>query len=286
MPEGDTIFRSARALGRALGGRAITGFRSMIPLLTRFHHDTPLTGQMVESVESRGKWLLMHFSGGATLATHMLMSGSWHIYRPGERWQKPASSMRIVIENSDYHAIAFNVPVAEMHTSQSLARDRRIPAPAGDLLSADFDADAALERVLAFPDEELGDVLLHQRVLAGVGNVFKSEVCFVTGLNPFRKVRTLSIAEAAQAIRVARRQLGANVMEDSPDWIVTWRGAGRRTTHRSDPTESLWVYGRNGEPCRKCGAPIRRRIQGFDARVTFWCPQCQPMPDGSDVDGS
>jgi len=285
MPEGDTIFRSARALGRALEGRVVTGFRSVMPTLTRVHDDEPLTGQTVKGVESRGKWLLMHFSGGATLATHMLMSGSWHIYRPGERWQKPARHMRIVIENREYHAIGFNVPVAEMHTSQSLARDRRIPAPKGDLLSADFDAVAAHERVLAFPDEELGDVLLDQRVLAGVGNVFKSEVCFVTGMNPFRKVRTLSQAEAAEVIRVARRQLGANVMEDSPDRIVTWRGAGRRTTNRSDPTESLWVYGRSGEPCRKCGERIRRRIQGFDARVTFWCPQCQPMPDGSDVDG-
>lgn len=285
MPEGDTIFRSARALGRALGGKIITGFRSAYPLLTRFHDDTPLTGQTVEQVESRGKWLLMNFSGGGTLATHMLMSGSWHIYRPGEQWQKPRSAARIVIENAEYLAIGFNVPVAEMHTAQTLSRDQRFPKQANDLLSGEFDADAALERVLAFPDEEIGDVLLHQRVMAGVGNVFKSEVCFVAGIHPFARVGTLTRAEVQRVIRVARRQLGANVMEDSGDLIVTWRGAGRRTTHRSDPTESLSVYGRNGEPCRKCGARIRRRIQGFDARVTFWCPACQPMPDGSDVDG-
>src|SRR5579884_170781 len=139
MPEGDTIFRSARALQRALAGKTITAFRSSNPLLTRFHEDTPLTGQTVEQVESRGKWLLMHFSGGGTLATHMLMSGSWHIYRPGERWQKPPSDARIVIENREYHAIGFNVPVAEMHTADSLARDRRFPAAGGDLLNADFD---------------------------------------------------------------------------------------------------------------------------------------------------
>jgi endonuclease-8 len=285
MPEGDTIFRSARALGRALGGKTITGFRSTYPLLTRFHDDTPLTGQTVESVEARGKWLLIHFSGGGTLATHMLMSGSWHIYRPGELWQKPPRMARIVIENSEYHAIGFNVPVAEMHTAQSLARDRRFPASGNDLLRPDFDAEAAVQRILASGDEEIGDVLLNQRVLAGVGNVFKSEVCFVAGLYPFRKVATLTRDQIEQAIAIARRQLNANVLEDSPDRIVTFRGAGRRTTHRSDPTESLWVYGRAGEPCRKCDAPIRRRIQGFDARVTFWCPRCQPMPDGSDVDG-
>lgn len=285
MPEGDTIFRSARALHRALAGKAITGFRSTYPLLTRFHDDTPLTGQVVELVESHGKWLLMHFSGGGTLATHMLMSGSWHIYRPGEIWQKPRNTARIVIENAEYHAIGFNIPVAEMHTAQTLARDRRIPAAGKDLLRGDFDCEATLARFLAHADEEIGNVLLDQRVLAGLGNVFKSEVCFVTGMHPFRKAGTLSREEAAEVIAVARRQLAANVMEDSPDRIVTYRGGGRRTTNRSDPTESLWVYGRNGQPCRRCGAAIRRRLQGFDARVTFWCPACQRMPDGRDVDG-
>src|SRR5215469_4067586 len=149
MPEGDTIFRSARALGRALEGRVITGFRSMVPTLTRVHDDEPLTGQMVESVESRGKWLLMHFSGGATLATHMLMSGSWHIYRPGQRWQKPASQMRIVLENREYQTVGFQVPVAKMHTAQSLARDKRIPAAGIDVLSQDFDQAAAAARLRA-----------------------------------------------------------------------------------------------------------------------------------------
>jgi endonuclease-8 len=285
MPEGDTIFRSARSLHRALAGKAITGFRSTYPKLTRFHDDTPFTGQLVDHVESRGKWLLIHFSGGGTMATHMLMSGSWHIYKPGERWQKPTSTARIVLENREYHAIGFNVPLAEMHTPQSLGRDRRIPHPAGDLLRSDFDAEAALRRIMAQANEEIAVVLLDQKVLAGVGNVFKSEVCFVTGLNPFRRVSTLTQEQATHAIAVARRQLASNVMEDSPDTIVTYRGVGRRTTNHSDPTESLWVYGRKGDPCRKCGERIHSRLQGFDARVTFWCPRCQPMPDGRDIDG-
>ena len=265
--------------------KPITGFRSTYPLLTRFHDDTPLTGQTVEHVEARGKWLLMHFSGGGTLATHMLMSGSWHIYRPGEHWQKPRNTARIVIENSEYHAIGFNVPVAEIHTPESLLRNRRIPQPAKDLLRAEFDVEGALTRMLAQQDEQLGDVLLHQKVLAGVGNVFKSEVCFVAGLNPFCRIASLTRAQVAETISIARRQLNANVLEDSPDMIVTYRGSGRRTAHTSDPTASLWVYGRQGQPCRRCGAIIRRRLQGFDARVTFWCPECQPMPDGTDIDG-
>ena len=285
MPEGDTIFRTARALGRALVGKPITVFRSTYPLLTRFDEETPLAGQTVASVESRGKWLLMHFSGGGTLATHMFMSGSWHIYRPGERWQKPRSQMRILIENSEYAAVGFHVPVARMHTAQSLARDPRIPRPAIDVLSAEFDAGAAALRVLAHDNEEIADVLLHQEVMAGVGNVFKSEVCFVTGLNPFRQVSSLTREQVDGAIAAAQELVAANVLEDSGDAIVTYGGRKRRTTHEADPTASLWVYGRRGEPCRRCDEPIRRRIQGPDARVTFWCPRCQPMPDGVDVEG-
>ncbi len=285
MPEGDTIFRTARALGRALVGKPITGFRSTFPLLTRFHDDTPLTGQRVESVESRGKWMLIHFSGGGTLATHMLMNGSWHIYRPGERWQQPWTNMRIVIENSEYIAVGFRVPVARMHTALSLARDAKIPRPAIDVLSPEFDAEQVARRVLAHRDEEIADVLLHQEVLAGVGNVFKSEVCFVAAVNPFCKAGALSLEQAASLIAAAQRLVAANVLEDSGDTIVTYGGRKRRTTHESDPGASLWVYGRRGEPCRRCGEPIRGRLQGPDARITFWCQRCQPMPDGSDVDG-
>jgi endonuclease-8 len=285
MPEGDTIFRTARALGRALVGKPITGFRSNYPLITRFHDDTPLTGQQVDRVESRGKWVLIYFSGGGILVTHMLMSGSWHIYRPGEQWQQPGRNMRIVLENSLCQAVGFRVPVAQMHTASSLARDRRIPAPASDVLNPTFDPAAVAQRLRAYAHEEIGDVLLHQEVLAGVGNVFKSEVCFVTGVSPFCKVADLTSDQIAALIQASQKLVAANVLEDSGDTIVTYRGQNRRTAHTSDPTASLWVYGRNGERCRHCGDRIRRRIQGPDARVTFWCAQCQPMPDRSDIDG-
>jgi endonuclease-8 len=285
VPEGDTIFRTARALGRALAGKPLTGFRSTYPLLTRFDDETPLAGQTVEAVESRGKWLLIHFSGGGTMATHMLMSGSWHIYRPGERWQQPRVNMRIVLENSEYIAVGFRVPVAKMLRPEELARAKKIPAPAIDVLSEEFNAEEVARRVIAHGGEEIADVLLHQEVLAGVGNVFKSEICFVTGVNPFCKVGALSGATVAGLIAQAQKLVAANVLEDSGDAIVTYGGRRRRTTHESDPGASLWVYGRNGEPCRRCGEPVRRRIQGPDARVTFWCANCQPMPDGSEVDG-
>ena len=285
MPEGDTIFRTARALGRALGGKPITAFRSTYPRLTRYNDDTPLAGQSVLQVESRGKWLLIHFSGGATLVTHMLMNGSWHIYRPGQPWQQSRANMRIVLETADYIAVGFRVPVAEMHTAESLRRDRRIPIYAIDVLSESFDATAAAGRLLAHPDESIADVLLNQNVLAGVGNVFKSEICFVTGIHPYCRVASLTQAQIDALIAAAQKLISSNVLEDSGDSIVTYGGRRRRTTHESNPGASLWVYGRAGEPCRCCGAPVRRRIQGPDARVTFWCPQCQPMPDGTDIDG-
>jgi endonuclease-8 len=272
-------------LGRALAGRPITGFRSNYAMLTRFDDDTPLAGQFVERVEARGKWMLTYFSGGGILATHLLMSGAWHIYRRGEAWQVPSRHMRIVIENSDYQAVGFHVPVAQMHTAQSLKRDRRIPQLALDVLRSEFDAEAAIDRAMKCITEEIGDVLLHQEVLAGVGNVFKSEICFENGVNPFCKVSGLSRVQVAALVATAQRLVGANVLEDSPDQIVTYRGQQRRTTHRSDPGESLWVYGRRGEPCRRCGEPIRSRLQGPEVRVTFWCGGCQPLPNGASIDG-
>lgn len=285
MPEGDTIFRTARALGRALGGKPITGFRSTYPQLTRYNDDAPIAGQFVVNVESRGKWLLIRFSGGATLATHMLMNGSWHIYRPGQPWQQPRVNMRIVLETHDYIAVGFRVPVVEMHTPESLRRDRRIPNLESDVLSSTFDMQETMQRLSAHADESIGDVLLLQHVLAGVGNVFKSEVCFVTGVHPYCKVAWLNKNEVRAVIAAAQKLIASNVLEDSGNTIVTFGGRTRRTTHESRPGASLWVYGRAGEPCRRCGERIRRRIQGPDARVTFWCPKCQRMPDGTDIDG-
>jgi endonuclease-8 len=117
-----------------------------------------------------------------------------------------------------------------------------------------------------------------------VGNVFKSEICFAARLNPFQKVATLTRPQAGEVVSIARRQLSSNVLEDSGNRIVTYRGRTRRTTHRSDPGESLWVYARRGQPCRRCGELIRRLLQGSDARATYWCPRCQPLPDGRDID--
>ena len=278
MPEGDTIYRTARALGRALTGKRVTRFETGYAQLARADDENSFVGQTIANVEAGGKWLLIHFSHGSILATHMLMSGSWHIYRPGEPWQDKPANARIVLETEDYIAVGFRIPVARMHTPESLARDRKIPRSDRDVLSGNFDATNAVTRLVARERDELGDALLRQDILAGVGNVFKSEICFLTGVSPFRKVATLSEAQLEEIVATARRLLAANVLEDSGDRIVTYRGRGRRTTGNADPDASLWVYGRKGEPCRRCGTPIERCLQGPNVRSTYWCPTCQPLP--------
>jgi endonuclease VIII len=276
MPEGDTIFRAARTLHRVLAGQEVTGFETVLPKLSRVDFDSAITGRAVEKVESQGKWIRIHFSGDLILLTHMLMSGSWHIYRPGEKWQRNTADMRIVIKTENIWAVAFNVPVAEFHTSDTLRRRDGFRSLGPDVLAAEFDSAQCMANLRAHGELEVGVALLMQSVIAGLGNVFKSEVCFKCGINPFRRMNTLSSGELNCLVNTARTFLLANVTETSGDQIVTYTGM-RRTTGRSNIDERLWVYGRRGKPCRHCGMAIESRKQGFDARTTFWCPQCQPM---------
>jgi endonuclease VIII len=274
MPEGDTIFRSARALRQALAGHKVTLFETAYAPLASVNDQSPVAGRTIEQVESRGKWLLIHFSGDLILATHMLMSGSWHIYRAGERWKRARSHMRIVLGTKDMVAVAFDVPVARFHTVRTLERYTGIAGLGPDVLSQSFAAEEAVSRLLEHGEEEVGNTLLDQRVVAGIGNVFKSEICFACQVNPFRSVASLSSQEIDCLLGTARRFLAANVTENAGDGIVTYTG-GRRTTGSSNPAARLWVYRRAGEACRRCGATILMRKQGLGARSTYWCPDCQ-----------
>ena len=276
MPEGDTIFRAARGLHKALAGATVTGFETAYAHLASANDNAPVTGRIVENVEARGKWLLIRFSGDLILVTHMLMSGSWHIYRRGERRKRPRADMRIVLRTAEYDAVAFSVPVAQFHTARSLERNTAIRKLGPDLLKDEFAEDDAKARIRARSNEEIGNVLLDQKVMAGIGNVFKSEVCFVCGVHPFRRVSSLSDREIDCLVDSARRLMGANVTDTSSDRIVTYIGL-RRTTGRSDPSARVWVYRRTGEPCRRCGTVIEMRRQGAGARSSYWCPNCQPM---------
>lgn len=279
MPEGDTIYRTARALERAIGGKVVTGFETGLANLARTNDDAPLVARVVEKVESRGKWCLIHFSGDLILVTHMLMSGSWHLYRTGERWQMGRSRMRVVIRTAEWEAVGFNIPVAEFHTERSLARSSEVPKLGPDILSGSFTVEAGVERLIAYgpeyPDAEIAAVLLNQRVLAGLGNVYKSEVLFAAGVNPFRAIRTITQREMEVMVDVAQRYMKANVVDGKGDGIVTYSG-NRRTTHAMDREERLWVYRRQGQECRRCGAVVMMRKQGAQARSTYWCPECQP----------
>lgn len=254
MPEGDTIFRAARTLNQALAGRTVTRFDSVFSHLTRVDDSCPLRGRTIERVDARGKHLLIWFSGDLVLRTHMRMHGSWHIYRPGERWQRPRADMRIVIATPEYEAVAFSVPVAELTSARDLQRTAAVKALGPDILADEFDTDEAIRRVEALPGVEIGDALLDQNVIAGIGNIFKSESLFAARLSPFARVGELSRADVERVVDAA------------------WRLMRASATQR---TAQFAVYGRAGRPCRRCGTAISRRKQGEQARVTYWCATCQ-----------
>jgi endonuclease-8 len=273
MPEGDTIFRAARTLHRALAGRRVARFESVYPKLTRIDHDSPLAGRTVLSVTARGKHLLMTFSGDLILHTHMRMNGSWHIYRPGERWRAPRHEMRISVDTPKYVAVGFNIPVAEFLTPAQLAQHEQIQALGPDLTDPDFDRSDVRRRMAVLATEPLHDVLLNQRVVAGIGNALKSEVLFVARINPFMPAGELADEAFERLMDAARRLMDMNTRESASLPPVF----GRRTTGSLDASAKLYVYGREGKPCRACGSAIEARKSGLDARLTYWCPRCQPL---------
>jgi endonuclease VIII len=256
----------------------VTGFETGLAKLARVNDDEPLVGRVVEKVESRGKLCLIFFSGDLILVTHMLMSGSWHLYRTGEKWWMGRDRMRVVIRTAVWEAVGFNIPVAEFHTARSLERSSQVPKLGPDILSDEFTVEGGVARLTAYgkenPEAEIAVALLNQRVLAGLGNVYKSEVAFAAGVNPFRAMRTITPREMEAMVGISQRYMKANVADGAGDGIVTYAG-NRRTTHAMDREERLWVYGRQGQECRRCGATVMMRKQGLQARSTYWCPECQ-----------
>ena len=180
----------------------------------------------------------------------------------------------MMIRTAEWEAVGFNVPVAEFHTARSLARSSQVPKLGPDILSESFTVEAGVARLAGYaqehPDAEIAVALLNQRVLAGLGNVYKSEVAFAAGVNPFRAMGTITQREMEAMVDVAQRYMKANVVDGKGDGIVTYSG-NRRTTGAMDREERLWVYGRQGQECRRCGAMILMRKQGAQARSTYWC---------------
>ena len=253
MPEGDTIHRTANRLRPALLDAELKKFSS-----ARLAGDRPRHGETITAVEAHGKHLLISFSGGLVLETHMKMTGSWHLYETGQKWRKPAGYARVVLEVPGWVAVCFSAPVVKIGAASQVGRSDLGP----DLCRGDVDFAEVLSRARTIPsgDEMIADVLLDQRVAAGIGNVYKSEVLWSLQINPFDTIDGVSDERLEQLYRRASKLLIVNLS----------------TTSRTTVPGGLAVYGRRGKPCRRCGTPIQKREQGQYARVTTWCPRCQP----------
>ncbi|MEU9287816.1 DNA-formamidopyrimidine glycosylase family protein [Streptomyces sp. NPDC048275] len=261
MPEGDTVWQTARRLHIALAGKVLARSDLRVPK----YATADLTGRTVLDVIPRGKHLLTRIEGGLTLHSHLRMDGAWKVYVTGGRWSGPAHQIRAVLGTADRTAVGYRLPVLEL--LRTTDEDRAVGHLGPDLLGPDWDPDQALENLLKDPDRPLGEALLDQRNLAGIGNVYKSELCFLLRVTPWLPIGEIPAALAAQLPVLAKKLLEAN--RDRPV---------RSTTARRD--QNLFVYGRTPRPCLRCGTPIRSADQGDGsrARPTYWCPRCQVGP--------
>ena len=261
MPEGDTVFLAATRLHAALAGQRLAATDFRVPQIAT----ADLTGQVVGEVVARGKHLLFRTDAGVTLHTHFKMEGSWHLYRPGERWRGPAWQVRAVLRTEPWLAVGFRLAICELLPT---GNEHQVVGHLGpDVLGPDWDAAEALRRLRADPGRAIGTALLDQRVMAGPGNVYKCETCFLRGVDPWTPVGRVDDLEGM--VNLLKRLMEAN------------RTTGSQiTTGDRRPGRTSWVAGRTNQPCRRCGTRIRQAEQeSYDAqRPTYWCPTCQPGP--------
>ncbi|AWB87252.1 DNA-formamidopyrimidine glycosylase family protein [Mycetocola zhujimingii] len=257
MPEGDTVYREAFHLNQALQGATVTGWDIRVPAFAT----SDLTGERIDGVASRGKHLL-HRVGDFTLHSHLKMEGSWHLYRPGSPWKRPAFQARAVVTTADWVSVGFDLGVVELipRTEEETVVGYLGP----DLLGADWNSDEAIARLTAAPEVPTAVALLDQRNLAGLGNVFANELCFLRGVLPSRPIGETDVPAL---VALSSRLILAN--RDRVE---------RTTTGDARPGRKVWVYGRAGKPCLRCGTRIRAGKLGQDElslRDTYWCPRCQ-----------
>ena len=254
MPEGDVVWYTARRLHEALAGRVLIRSDFRVPRLAT----ADLSGDVVTETVSRGKHLLTRTKNGLTVHTHLKMDGSWRV-RPAAERLRDSHRIRLLLANEEWQAVGYQLGVVELiRTSE----EPRVTGHLGpDLLGPDWDRDEAARRLAAEPDRPIGEALLDQRNLAGIGNVYKAEVLFLRGLSPWQPAG--KVADLGALAELARRLLAANKER-----------FGHITTGSMRRGEEHWVYGRRGKPCRRCGTPVRS--VGQDDRVTYWCPSCQP----------
>ena len=257
MPEGDTVYRAAKNLAEVLDGTVLTRCDIRVPKFAT----VDLTGETVHEVVSRGKHLLMRV-GDYTLHSHLKMEGSWHIYRDGGRWRRPAYQARAIVANDQVTAVGFELGLFEV--IRTADEDEVVGYLGPDLLGADWDADVALANLRSQPEREIGLALLDQRNLAGLGNVYRCELCFLRGVLPTRPVGEVNDLERMVA-------LGKKLIEANKNRV-------ERTTTGKLRGATDWVYGREGKPCLRCGTRIMRGELGnteLQLRDTYWCPHCQ-----------
>jgi endonuclease-8 len=259
MPEGDTIFRTAESVRRWINGRTVTAARTTAPVPVRL-----LVGSDVTAVEARAKHLLFRFSNGLVLHTHMRMTGSWHVYPTGDRWQRPRSQARLVLECGDRTSVCFNAPVIELLDPQQEATHASLVGLGPDVLDGSFDMDEVVRRARRCPPETTaGELLLDQRVVSGIGNIYRCESLFLEGLDPWATVGSIGDDRLRHLVAGACRIMRANV-------------AAQTTMTRQFGAGGPWVYRQSGRPCRRCGTTIRASRLGEQGRSIFWCPTCQP----------
>ena len=254
MPEGDVVWHTARRLHEALAGHALTRSDFRVPRLATAN----LTGDVVTETVARGKHLLTRTKSGLTVHTHLRMEGTWRV-RPAAEKIRDSHRIRLLLANEDWQAIGYQLGVVELIRTSEEAKVTGHLGP--DLLGPDWDRDEAVRRLSAEPDRPIGEALLDQRNLAGIGNVYKAEVLFLRGLSP--RLRTGDVTDLGALADLAKCLLEANKER-----------FGHITTGSMRRGEEHWVYGRQGRPCRRCGTPIRSA--GQQDRITFWCPSCQP----------
>ncbi|MFI1989259.1 DNA-formamidopyrimidine glycosylase family protein [Actinoplanes sp. NPDC020271] len=285
MPEGDTVWNTARVVERALTGHVLTGSDFRVPRLAT----ADLSGWTVAESASRGKHLLLRLTRDGqeplTLHSHLRMEGAWRTYAPGERWTgRPAHLIRVVLRSARAVAVGYHLHDLELVPT---AEEERLVGHLGpDLLGADWDPAEAVRRIAAQPAATISDALLDQRNLAGVGNLYRAETLFLRGLWPWTKVA--AVADLTGAVELAQRLVASN----RGRWTQTTTGSLRRG-------ETSYVYGRRAQPCRRCGTAIRKAEKSpllsgtaprsrpagrigekaeLEDRITYWCPRCQPEP--------
>ena len=259
MPEGDTIHAAARRIGDALVGRPIESIETPQPRHGLDRWPERLRGRAVRSVDARGKHLFVRFDGDLTLHSHLRMSGWWGVFRRGERWRRSPRRAWLVIRTPEHEVVQFDGPVLELMTDGRTRFDQRLAGLGPDVLGEELDEAAVVRNLRADdPTRAVGDALLDQRNVAGIGNIWKAEACFAAGVDPWRRLRDASDAELIAIVRAAHERMRESV-------------AGRGFM----PKERLGVFERAGRLCPRCGTLVRSRGQGDDNRTTYWCPGCQ-----------